>query len=60
MSIGDVVRCKPNGSTILGGEIGVVISELRHGINESFIDVLVGGEVISFNWKALEVISAGR
>lgn len=60
MKVGDVVRCKANGSTILGGEIGVVMSELRHGVNSSFVDVLVNGEVISFNWKGLEVISESR
>ena len=56
MKVGDVVRCKANGSTILGGEIGIVISELRHGVNASFVDVLVNGEIISFNWKGLAVI----
>jgi hypothetical protein len=60
VKVGDVVRCKANGSTILGGEIGVVMSELRHGVNSSFVDVLVNGEVISFNWKGLEVISESR
>ena len=56
MKVGDVVRCKANGSTILGGEIAVVVSEIRHGVNSSFVDVLVNGEVISVNWKGLEVI----
>ena len=56
MEIGDVVRCKANGSTLLGGEIGIVMSELRHGVNSSFVDVLVNGEVIPLNWKGLEVI----
>ena len=60
MKVGDIVRCKANGSTILGGEIGVVTSELRHGVNSSFVDVLVNGEVISFNWKGLEVINESR
>jgi len=56
MKVGDVVRCKANGSTILGGEIGIVMSALRHGVNASFVDVLVNGEIIAFNWKGLEVI----
>ena len=56
MKIGDIVRCKANGSTILGGEIAVVVSEIRHGMNSSFVDVLVNGEVMSVNWKGLEVI----
>ncbi|MAG26748.1 hypothetical protein CMI47_14500 [Candidatus Pacearchaeota archaeon] len=60
MNIGDIVRCKPNGSTILGGEIGIVMTELRHGVNASFVDVLVNGEIISFNWKGLEVINGNR
>ena len=60
MKVGDIVRCKANGSTILGGEIGVVMSELRHGVNSSFVDVLVNGEVISFNWKCLDVINESR
>lgn len=51
-----MVRCKANGSTILGGEIGIVMSALRHGVNASFVDVLVNGEIIAFNWKGLEVI----
>ena len=60
MKVGDIVRCKPNGSTIIGGEMGVVVSELRHGMNSSFVDVLVNGEVIVFNWLGLEVIRESR
>ena len=60
MKIGDIVRCKANGSTIIGGEIAVVVSELRHGVNSSFVDVLVEGKVIPVNWKALKVIRESR
>ena len=60
MKVGDMVRWK-NGR-ILAEELetGVVVSELRHGINRSFVDVLVDGVVISVNWKALEVIRESR
>jgi hypothetical protein len=56
MKVGDMVRWK-NGR-ILEEELetGVVVSELRHGVNSSFVDVLVDGKVIPVNWKALEVV----
>ena len=55
MKVGDIV-CWKN-EPISGAVTGVVVSELRHGINSSFVDVLVDGNVIPVNWLALEVIS---
>ena len=65
MKVGDMVRWRqtPFGRTVRTegeSDTGVVVSELRHGINRSFVDVLVDGAVISVNWKALEVISESR
>ena len=60
MKIGDVVRCKANGSTIIGGEIAIVVSEIRHGVNSSFVDILVRGTVIPANIRALKVIHESR
>ena len=58
MKIGDMVRWKTKSS----GEqpTGVVMSELRHGMNSSFVDVLIDGKVIPVNWKALKVINEVR
>jgi|TARA_Y100000310_G_C20696411_1_gene826044 hypothetical protein len=55
MKIGDMVRWK-NVPWYHGIVTGIVVSELRHGMNSSFVDVLVNGEVIPVNWLALEVI----
>ena len=60
MKIGDVVRCKANGSTIMGGEIAIVVGEVRHGINSSFVDILVKGIVISARIQNLKVINEDR
>jgi len=54
MKVGDMVRWK--NVRVHGIVTGVLVSELRHGMNSSFVDVLVNGEVIPVNWKALEVI----
>ena len=58
MRVGDIVRWK--NVRVHGIVSGVVVSELRHGINRSFVDVLVNGEVITVNWLALEVINENR
>ncbi len=58
MKIGDMVRWK--NVRVHGTVSGVVVSELRHGMNSSFVDVLVNGEVIPVNWLALEVINERR
>ena len=55
MKVGDIV-CWKN-VQVHGIVTGVVMSELRHGVNSSFVDVLVDGEVIPVNWKAIKVIS---
>ncbi len=58
MKTGDIVRWK--NVRVHGIVTGVVVSELRNGINRSFVDVLVNGEVIPVNWLALEVIDESR
>ena len=57
MRVGDLVRWKYRRRR---GDTGIVVSELRHGVNSSFVDVLVGGKVIPVNWLALEVINEDR
>ena len=60
MKAGDLV-CWKNGRIIKGeGANGIVVSELRHGVNSSFVDVLVDGKVIPVNWLALEVLNEDR
>ena len=58
MKIGDMVRWKKGRILKDESPTGVVVSELRHGVNSSFVDVLVDGKVIPVNWKALEVLRA--
>tara|TARA_Y100000034_G_scaffold104930_1_gene131835 strand:- start:119 stop:298 length:180 start_codon:yes stop_codon:yes gene_type:complete len=58
MKVGDLVRWKKGRILKDDGAQGVVVSELRHGINSSFVDVLVDGKVVPVNWKALEVLRA--
>ena len=60
MQVGDLVRWKNERILEIESDIGVIMSELRHGVNSSFVDVLVGGKIIPVNWLALEVISEGR
>ena len=57
MRVGDLVHWKYRRRR---GDTGIVVSELRHGVNSSFVDVLVGGKVIPVNWLALEVINEDR
>ena len=57
MKVGDMVRCKANGSTVIGGETAVIVSEIRHGVNSSFVDILVNGNIQSANILNLRVIS---
>lgn len=54
MKVGDMVRWKNVRAP--RPVIGVVVSELRYGVNLSVVDVLVNGEVIPVNWLFLEVI----
>jgi len=58
MKVGDMVRWK--NVRVHGIVTGVLVSELRHGMNSSFVDVLVNEEVIPVNWKAIKVISESR
>ena len=60
MQVGDLVRWKNERILEIESDIGVIMSELRHGVNSSFVDVLVDGKIIPVNWLALEVISASR
>jgi len=60
MKIGDIVRWRNGRILDEESDTGIVVSELRHGINSSFVDVLVDGTVIPVNWKALEVIRESR
>ena len=60
MKAGDLV-CWKNGRILKDeGANGIVVSELRHGVNSSFVDVLVDGKVIPVNWLALEVLNEDR
>ena len=60
MKVGDLV-CWKNGRILKDeGANGIVVSELRHGVNSSFVDVLVDGKVIPVNWLALEVLNEDR
>ena len=58
MKVGDLVRLKK--PVPQRYPLGIVVSEIRHGVNNSFVDVLIKGQVIPVNWTALEVISEGR
>ena len=60
MKVGDLVRWKNERILEIESDIGVIMSELRHGVNSSFVDVLVDGKIIPVNWLALEVISESR
>jgi len=60
MQVGDLVRWKDGRILDIESDIGVVMSEIRHGVNRSFVDVLVDGKIIPVNWIVLEVISEGR
>lgn len=60
MQVGDLVRWKNERILEIESDIGVIMSELRHGVNSSFVDVLVDGKIIPVNWLALEVISESR
>ena len=60
MKVGDIVRCKGIRGWSKAGEIAVIISEIRHGVNSSFVDILVRGTVIPANIRALKVIHESR
>jgi hypothetical protein len=56
VKIGDLVRWKNKRILEIESDIGVVVSEIRHGVNSSFVDVLVDGKVIPVNFLYLRVI----
>ena len=55
MKVGDLVRYK-----MLDRPTAVVMSEIRHGVNNSFVDILLHGRVVTVNFLVLEVISETR
>ena len=57
MKVGELVRVKRPTET---SPVGIVVSEIRHGINNSFVDVLIEGQVLSVSYTALEVIGESR
>jgi len=57
VEVGDLVRLKRPTER---QPVGVVVSEIRHGINNSFVDVLIEGQVLSVSYTALEVIGESR
>jgi hypothetical protein len=60
MKVGDLVRWKNGRILKEEGANGIIVSELRHGVNRSFVDVLVDGVIIPVNWLALEVLNEDR
>ena len=57
MKVGDLVRLKRPAEK---QEVGVVVSEIRHGFSSSFVDVLIEGQVVPVLWTSVEVISESR
>ena len=58
MKVGDLVRM-----TLRSAErqkLGIVVSEIRHGANSSFVDVLIEGQVLSVICKFVKVINESR
>ena len=56
MKVGDVVRWV----SVEGQPIGIVVSEIRHRINTSVVDILSNGIVVPANIQALRVVSESR
>ena len=54
MKVGDLVRMRRPAER---QELGVVVSEIRHGISASFVDVLIEGQVVPVIWTSLEVLN---
>jgi len=59
VKVGDLVLVKSPGHQ-RGGWSGIVVSAVRHGINASYVDVLVEGKIISVRLKVVEVINENR
>ena len=64
MKPGDIVRFtkkRIGGPSKMYDKTGIVVSEdMTHGINVSYVEILVDGKVVSVNWKDVEVISEKR
>jgi hypothetical protein len=60
VNVGDLVSWKSKRILEDESDTGIVVSEIRHGVNSSFVDVLVDGKVIPVNWLALKVINESR
>jgi len=57
MKVGDLVRYKMADSR----QPAVVMSEIRHGVNNSFVDIFLNGRVVKcVNLLVLKVISESR
>ena len=60
MKIGDIVhfsKKRIGGPSKMYGLFGVVVSELiRFSSGPSYVEILVNNEVVSVNWKDVEVI----
>jgi len=52
MKIGDLVRWK----SVEGQPAGIVVSDIRYGINDSLVDVLINGSVVPVNFRVLEIV----
>ena len=55
MKIGDLVRIKCSTP-----RIGVIMSELRHGVNSSFCEVLIAGVIVTHWLGEMEMIRESR
>jgi len=58
VKVGDIVQIL--GTNVGGQPSGIVMSEIRHGINASFVDVFVNGQILAVNFKVLKVINESR
>jgi len=56
VKVGDVVRWV----SVEGQPVVIVVSEVRHGVNVSCVDVLSRGVVVAANIQALKVIDETR
>jgi len=60
MKVGDLVRWKNERILKIESNTGIIASEIRHGVNTSFVDVWVDGQIIPVMTQALEIINASR
>ena len=57
MKVGDIVRCKPNGATLIGGEIAIVLHTVIRRNRWSTVFILVKGRIHPTNPIYLEVVN---